>query len=163
MIAESSARRSSAVIAPWLAQGASTYHPLAEDGDIERFAWPEPDYVRRVIGKIISRFSVGEDCEIAAIEDDPCSKLPKSLLGNGELTASTWVRPDRPFVEAADFDPERSLRLPSERLSCAQFVRIEIDVGVEVSKIAHPTKIVRLRRRSRAERAPLPPVYLQGP
>ena len=65
------------VMAFRLADKMAANHPLAEDGDIERFAWPEPDYVRRVIGKIISRFSVGEDCEIAAIEDDPCSKLPK--------------------------------------------------------------------------------------
>ena len=72
------------------------------------------------------------------------------------------MRPDRPFVEAADFDPKRSLRLPRERLGCAQFVRIEIDVGVEVSKFAHPTKIVRLRRRSRAERAGLPAGSLRG-
>jgi hypothetical protein len=61
-----------------------------------------------VISKIIAGFSMGEDGQIAPIEDCPGGKLPKSLLGEGELTTSTRMRPDRSFVEAADFNANKA-------------------------------------------------------
>jgi hypothetical protein len=108
----------------------------------------------RVIDKIISGFSVGEDGQPAPLEYGPCRKLPKALLGDGELTASARVRPDRMLVEPPDCHPEQGVRLASERLSGTELVGIKIDVGVEVSEIVHPAKIVRPVRRSRAETAP---------
>jgi hypothetical protein len=38
------------------------------------------------------------------------------------------MRPDRSFVEAADFNPEQGLRLAGKLLSCAEFIGIKIDV-----------------------------------
>ena len=72
---------------------------LSEDRQIERFTGPKPNNVRRVIGKVISGFSVGEDGEAEAIEYSPFRKLSKALPGYGELTTPTWVRPDRALME----------------------------------------------------------------
>jgi len=47
---------------------------LAEHREIERFALPKPDYVCRVIGKIIAGVSVGEDGKAQPIEYSPCRK-----------------------------------------------------------------------------------------
>lgn len=52
-----------------------------------------------MIGKIVPRFSVGEDGETRPIERSPSGKLSKALFADGKLTAPTWVRPDRAFVE----------------------------------------------------------------
>jgi hypothetical protein len=124
---------------------------LAEDREVEGLARPEPDHVRRVIRKIVSGFSVGEDGEVVPIKDRPGRKLPKSLPGDRELTATARMRPDGALVEAADGNPEQGPRFGSERLGGTQFVGIEIDMGVEVSEIAHAAKIVLSVRRSRAE------------
>ena len=107
--------------------------------------------MRRVIGKIISGFSVGEDGQIASMQDGPCRKRSKSLLGDGELTASTRVRPDRALVKTTDRDPEQGMGLASERLGGTQLVGIKINVGVEVSEIVHSAKIVCPRRGSRSK------------
>lgn len=125
-----------------------TLDALTEYREIEGFAWPEPDHVRRVIGKVISGFGVGEDGQVAPVDDGPLRKLPKALPGDGELTASTRVRPDRTLVEAADRNPEQCFRITGQSLGCSQLIGIEIDVGVEVLDVSHPTKIVRHARLS---------------
>jgi len=124
---------------------------LAENREIERLARPKPDHVRRVIGKIISSVGVGENGQAVPIKYSPCCKLPKALPGNGELAASTWVRPDGALMEVPDCHAEQGVRLASKRLSGSQFVGIKIDVCVEVSKIMHAAKIVCSARSSRAE------------
>jgi hypothetical protein len=110
---------------------------LSEDREVERFARPEPDDVRGVIGKIISGLGVSEDGEAEAIEHSPCGKLTKALLGDGELTAPTRVRPDRVLMEMPNRHLEQGARLASECSSGAQFIGFKIDVSVEVSKFVH--------------------------
>lgn len=72
---------------------------LPEDRQIERLAWPKPDHVCRMIGKVVPGFSVGEDGEARPIERSPSGKLSKALLADGKLTAPPWVRPDSVLVE----------------------------------------------------------------
>ena len=123
---------------------------LPEDREIERFARPKPDDVRRVVSKIISGLGVGEDGQAAPIKYRPRRKLPKALLDDGQLTASTWVRPNRMFMEAPNGHTEQGVRLASKRLSSLEFVGIKIDVSVECLEFVHPAKIVCLAQRSRA-------------
>ena len=104
--------------------------------------------MRRMIGKIISGFSVGEDGQCAPIDDGPLSKLPKSFLGDRELTTSARVRPDGTLVEVADCNPEQCLCITGQRLRCCQLIGIKIDVGVEISEVLHSTKIVHYARLS---------------
>jgi RecB family endonuclease NucS len=84
----------------------STLAALSENREIERFARPKPDNVRRVIGQIISGLSVDEDGEAEPIEYSPPGKRSKELSRDGELTTPAWMRSDRALMETPHGDIE---------------------------------------------------------
>lgn len=56
---------------------------LAEDRQVELFARPEPDHMRRVVGETVTGIGMGENGEWPAVENQPFGKVAEQPCRNG--------------------------------------------------------------------------------
>ena len=76
--------------------------PLVKDGEIQLFAWPEPDHMPGVIGQIVPSRRMNEDREISTMNCNPCSELSELIRRDCQLAAAARVRAGWFLVEVSD-------------------------------------------------------------
>src|SRR4051794_22585070 len=59
---------------------------FGENREVERFAWPKPDHMFGMIGKILPRARMSEDREAMAVKDDPLGEVAKLVGQDRKLT-----------------------------------------------------------------------------
>jgi hypothetical protein len=106
---------------------------LSEYRKVERLTLAKPDHVVRVVGEVVAGIRMGEDRELAAVEDQPLRDLSELLGRNGQLAAAARVRPDWTKMVMSFGHAELGVRGSPERPGGLDLIGIEIDVGVKVS------------------------------
>jgi hypothetical protein len=86
-----------------------------------------------MIGEVLAGVRMHEDRQLSAVEREPLGKFAEPIRRDRQLHASARVRADRTQVVMADGDAEALLRLVAKRPRCLDFLRVEIDVGVEIA------------------------------
>ena len=103
-----------------------------EDRQIEGLAVAEPDYVARVICKIIAGIRVSKDRELVTVQYQPLRELAELCGRYSQLAASARVRSDRTEMIVPLGNTEPFMGPVAKHLGLLDFLRIEIDVRVEV-------------------------------
>jgi len=85
-----------------------------------------------MVDAVIAGVRVGEDGEVAPVQDEPLRDIAELCCGHGQLAASTGMRPHGAQMIMTFGDAEFRVRRSPERPRLLDLVGVEIDVRVEV-------------------------------
>ncbi len=90
-----------------------------------------------MVGPIVSRGRMGEDCEGAAVNGRPPGESSKLVGREGQLAAPTRMRPDWFHMKVPYRQAEFRLRRPGQCTRLLHLVWIEVDMRVEIGHLSH--------------------------
>src|SRR3954471_14246504 len=86
-----------------------------------------------MISEIVAGLGMSKDRKWAAIEHQPLHDVAELVGRDRQLAASARVRTNGPEVKVADRHSEAGVRRRCQLLSERNFLRIEVDVRVEIA------------------------------